>query len=84
MGMLTTVIAVILIIIGSSLDFKDCNSPWNSPKMKLESVGLAFGTMLFTYGGHSTIPTIQHDMKKPSDFRKTSLLSFFSNFYNIC
>lgn len=80
MGMVTTVIAIIFIIIGSIIDLKNCKdcNGMEYKKSDTEKISIAFGTILFTYGGHSVIPTIQHDMKKPSDFGKTSFLSFLS------
>lgn len=81
MGMITTVIAIIFIIIGSIIDLKNCPNCYEMEykrPVNTEKISVAFGTILFTYGGHSVIPTIQHDMKKPSDFGKTSFLSFLS------
>jgi len=51
------------------------------PNNKFSNYFLALGTFLFSYGGHPGFPTIQHDMKKPKEFTKASIIAFLSNFY---
>jgi len=75
-AMCTTSLAVILILIGSGLDYSTCNPVSTMPDSKATNYFLALGTMLFAYGGHAAFPTIQHDMKKPKEFTKASLLCF--------
>ena len=40
------------------------------------SFSLAFGTMLFAFGGTAAFPTIQNDMKKPQGFPKAVLIAY--------
>ncbi|CAK5076593.1 unnamed protein product [Meloidogyne enterolobii] len=72
----TTSLAVILICIGSLLDFGECRQHHSIPEFQITNFFLAVGTLLFAYGGHPAFPTIQNDMRKPEDFEKSSLLSF--------
>lgn len=78
--MLTTGVAVIFISFGVLNDYKDCSKTNHLPEFKFSNVLIALGTILFTYGGHSAFPTIQHDMRKPSEFNKTAILAFSSLF----
>lgn len=41
---------------------------------------LSYGTILFTYGGASTFPTIQNDMYKKNEYSRTVIGSFISEF----
>uniref|UniRef100_A0A915DTY9 Amino acid transporter transmembrane domain-containing protein n=1 Tax=Ditylenchus dipsaci TaxID=166011 RepID=A0A915DTY9_9BILA len=75
-AMFTTAMAVILIVVGASLDYGTCATDREMPSLKFTNVFLAFGTLLFAYGGHGCIPTIQHDMKKPFEFTKSCILAF--------
>ncbi|CAK5059879.1 unnamed protein product [Meloidogyne enterolobii] len=77
----TTSLAVILICIGSLLDFGECRQHHSIPEFQITNFFLAVGTLLFAYGGHPAFPTIQNDMRKPEDFEKSSLLSFSSLFF---
>lgn len=79
-GMISTGIGVLFISLGAILDFNSCAPAHNLPPLKISNVLTALGTILFTYGGHSAFPTIQHDMRKPSEFNKTAILSFTSKF----
>ncbi|EYC29944.1 hypothetical protein Y032_0005g2352 [Ancylostoma ceylanicum] len=75
-AMITTSCAVVLIIVGSSLDYGLCSSYTGMPTYQPKNFFLALGTLLFAYGGHSAFPTIQHDMKNPAEFTKSVVLAF--------
>uniref|UniRef100_A0A915NNM0 Amino acid transporter transmembrane domain-containing protein n=1 Tax=Meloidogyne floridensis TaxID=298350 RepID=A0A915NNM0_9BILA len=74
----TTTIAVILICFGTLMDSSVCAkiSVGMPPNNKFSNYFLALGTFLFSYGGHPGFPTIQHDMKKPKEFTKASIIAF--------
>uniref|UniRef100_A0A914ZEA2 Amino acid transporter transmembrane domain-containing protein n=1 Tax=Parascaris univalens TaxID=6257 RepID=A0A914ZEA2_PARUN len=75
-AMITTTVAVALIIFGSSIDYSTC-APHNAyPPMRMSKFFMSFGTVMFAYGGHGAFPTIQHDMKKPYHFRRSVFLAF--------
>uniref|UniRef100_A0A914YEL3 Amino acid transporter transmembrane domain-containing protein n=1 Tax=Panagrolaimus superbus TaxID=310955 RepID=A0A914YEL3_9BILA len=46
------------------------------PEFKVTNYFLAFATLTFAYAGHSSFPTLQHDMKKPAEFVKSNSLGF--------
>uniref|UniRef100_A0AC35U383 Aa_trans domain-containing protein n=1 Tax=Rhabditophanes sp. KR3021 TaxID=114890 RepID=A0AC35U383_9BILA len=81
-AMVTTTIAVILITVGSMEDSDTCRShdSWKMPDFQIKNYFVALGTFFFAYGGHSSLPTIQHDMKKPSEFTKSSIFGFIGIF----
>ncbi|KAI6212459.1 Aa-trans domain-containing protein [Aphelenchoides besseyi] len=74
--MCSTAIAVVLIMIGAGMDFSECSKNKGEPGFKLMNLFTALGTVVFTFGGHSTFPTIQHDMRKPAEFTKSSIMAF--------
>uniref|UniRef100_A0AC34QLM6 Amino acid transporter transmembrane domain-containing protein n=1 Tax=Panagrolaimus sp. JU765 TaxID=591449 RepID=A0AC34QLM6_9BILA len=81
LAMMATTGAVILIMIGAGLDYKTCGAEKaNFPNLSLNNFFLGLGSVLFAYGGHGAFPTIQHDMKKPSEFTKSSILAFIPVF----
>uniref|UniRef100_A0A0K0E4C1 Aa_trans domain-containing protein n=1 Tax=Strongyloides stercoralis TaxID=6248 RepID=A0A0K0E4C1_STRER len=75
-AMITTTIAVILIITGSLQDYQTCKKFNNYPPISYSKFFMTFGTVMFAYGGHGAFPTIQHDMKKPYHFTRSVLLAF--------
>jgi len=81
LAMFTTSAAVILILTGTSLDYKTCHDVAKYPDFKITNIFLGLGTLLFSYGGHSAFPTIQHDMKVPKDFNKSAVLAFIILFF---
>ncbi|KAK0411716.1 hypothetical protein QR680_005803 [Steinernema hermaphroditum] len=76
LAMVTTTVAVILIIVGSIIDHKTCHGLTELPDFKITNYFLALGTFLFSYGGHSAFPTIQHDMRKPYQFTRSAIMAF--------
>jgi solute carrier family 32 (vesicular inhibitory amino acid transporter) len=76
MAMFTTSCAVVLITIGSSSDYPSCAPYRTMPPFSFTNYFLAVGTFIFAYGGHAVFPTIQHDMRKPHEFTKSTILAF--------
>ncbi|KAK0411715.1 hypothetical protein QR680_005802 [Steinernema hermaphroditum] len=76
LAMVTTTVAVILICIGGGIDYHTCSPHSELPEFRITNYFLALGTFLFSYGGHAAFPTIQHDMRKPYEFRKSVVLAF--------
>uniref|UniRef100_A0A0N5A139 Aa_trans domain-containing protein n=1 Tax=Parastrongyloides trichosuri TaxID=131310 RepID=A0A0N5A139_PARTI len=75
-AMVTTSIAVVLIIWGSAVDYEHCHTEKKMPDFVITNYFVGLGTFLFAYGGHSSLPTIQHDMKQPSQFTRASIFAF--------
>lgn len=75
-AMITTSIAVSLIIYGSFLDFDVCVQNAHYPQIVPTKFFMCFGTVMFAYGGHGAFPTIQHDMKKPYLFKRSVCTAF--------
>lgn len=44
------------------------------------SLSLAFGTIVFSFGGISAFPTIQNDMQYPHKFPSSVMLGYFGRF----
>lgn len=83
MAMITTTLALIMVMIGAALDYSTC-SPERSSNITILPTNyfLALGTILFSYGGHAAFPTILHDMRKPYHFTRSSILAFLSRLHN--
>jgi amino acid permease len=76
--MLTTTFSVLLILIGSLLDLPSCASHAAHPPFRPSSYFLSIGIFFFAFGGHGVFPTIQHDMRRPRQFSRSSALGFLS------
>ncbi|TKR87055.1 hypothetical protein L596_011525 [Steinernema carpocapsae] len=76
LAMVTTTVAVILVVLGSAIDYGTCHPYHHMPNLGPTNYFVAMGTFLFSYGGHSAFPTIQHDMRKPYEFTKSALMAF--------
>ena len=48
------------------------------------SLASAFGTMLYSYGGHAMFPTFQTDMKDPRKFGKACKVAYLSKGDAVC
>ena len=66
---------------GAFLDIGSWSPVREFPQFSLSNYLVALGTMLFTYGGHSAFPTIQHDMKRPSHFDRSAIFGFICLFF---
>lgn len=75
LAVLCTVIAIILIFVGVSLDFEACYSEAYHPGISFKAI-LTLGIFLFAFNGHQVFPTIQNDMRKPADFKKSIIVGF--------
>ena len=75
---IATCSAVVLIVFGTLRDYDTCEPHRSMPDFKVTNYFLAFATLTFAYAGHSSFPTLQHDMKKPTEFRKSNALGFAS------
>uniref|UniRef100_A0A7E4UZ94 Aa_trans domain-containing protein n=1 Tax=Panagrellus redivivus TaxID=6233 RepID=A0A7E4UZ94_PANRE len=75
-AMVTTTLSVALIFFGTALDHEVCSAARSIPEFNLGSLMLSFGTFMFGFGGHGVFPTIQHDMKQPTQFTRSSVLAF--------
>lgn len=57
-------IAVVLILLGTSLDYGICAPERRTPEFRITNYFLALGTFIFSYGGHAVFPTIQVNLYK--------------------
>lgn len=71
-----TVLAVVLIAIGVSIDLGVCQKVAVYPNTNFFTALFSLGTFMFTLCGHAYFPTIQHDMRRPEDFTKSVILGF--------
>ena len=77
-----TSIAVVLVFADIMTDLPLKDTAVRDPPTFL-SFSLAFGTMLFAFGGTSAFPTIQNDMKKPQGFPRAVLIAYISKFSHL-
>lgn len=72
--------AVALICAGTIADLPECAGRALFPPVDATKNLMALGIFLFTFGGHAILPTVQHDMKRPTEFTKSSVLAFTRKF----
>ncbi|XP_072025937.1 uncharacterized protein [Amphiura filiformis] len=72
---IATAIACVLLFIQIFIDY-DPSTKVEHKSTDFTNFFLAFGTILFAFGGHAVFPTIQHDMKRPENFPRTVFLSY--------
>ena len=70
-----TSLAVIFTFANTMLDLPEQATVVHKPPT-FYSFMLAFGTIIFSFGGSGTFPTIQQDMKQPNKFPFTVCMSY--------
>jgi vesicular inhibitory amino acid transporter len=75
-AMLTTAVSVVMILIGTSMDYEVCSQEALIPPFQFHNAILSLGTFMFAFGGHGVFPTLQHDMRKPKQFTRSSVVAF--------
>lgn len=75
MAVVSTVVAVVVIIIQLFIEKPSLPEPWY-PNPTVGSFSLGFGAILFAFGGSAVFPTVQNDMKERSQFWKSALVGF--------
>ncbi|XP_031567596.1 amino acid transporter AVT1J-like [Actinia tenebrosa] len=73
---LATALACLLICVCIGIDFPSNLQTVKQGPVTFLSFFSAFGTILFSFGGASTFPTIQTDMKQPSKFPMSVVWSY--------
>ncbi|EFO26845.2 transmembrane amino acid transporter [Loa loa] len=74
-AVLCTVITIVMIFVGISLDFHDCYHEAYYSDISIDAI-LSLGIFLFAFNGHQVFPTVQNDMRNPPDFKKSVLVGF--------
>ena len=73
---LTIALACAVILIGMALEFPPSSVVTTSWAAVPAHFLQGFGAILFSFGGASAFPTIQHDMKSPSRFPHATIMTF--------
>ncbi|VDK70225.1 unnamed protein product [Litomosoides sigmodontis] len=74
-AVICTIITIAMTIVGISLDFNDCYYEAQYSDISIDSI-LGLGIFLFAFNGHQVFPTVQNDMRNPSDFKKSIFVGF--------
>ncbi|XP_071842936.1 uncharacterized protein [Apostichopus japonicus] len=74
-AMCATATACLAMFIQILLDRNASETP-TYPPSGFSDFFLAFGVILFAFGGHAAFPTIQHDMRNPKDFSKVVTVAY--------
>jgi amino acid permease len=78
-AILTTAFACIFIFAQIIMDGSNSIKPVKNNPHNFKSFFLAFGTILFAFGGASTFPTIQNDMVQKNKFSISVIIGFSGN-----
>ncbi|XP_045138355.1 amino acid transporter AVT1J-like [Portunus trituberculatus] len=81
-GVMVTVLQCVVVVVmtvvrGSSSDTTTITTTTTTTQPSLSSFFLGFGTILFSFGGASTFPTIQNDMVDRTRFPLSVAMAFF-------
>ncbi|KHJ94401.1 transmembrane amino acid transporter protein [Oesophagostomum dentatum] len=73
---LSSSIAVCLLHVGFVHDAPICAQDVPEREFNLQNFFMAYGTIVFAFGGHAVFPTIQHDMRKPRLFARSVWVAY--------
>ena len=77
--MVTTILAVIVVVVQLGIQAPEyAEEKYNDATFR--SFFLGFGTILFSFGGAATFPTIQNDMKNRNKFHVSVAVAFLGKF----
>ncbi|CAP25750.2 Protein CBG05208 [Caenorhabditis briggsae] len=68
--------AVVLIVIGVIQDAPVCSKDVPHEPASVFKAFMSYGSMVFAYAAHPSFPTCQHDMKHPSQFSYSLMLTW--------
>ena len=74
-ALLTTVLACTLILVRVLMDYSSKKEDVDYGSPSLLGTFKAFATIMFVFGGASTFPTIQADMREPNKFYISAITS---------
>ncbi|KAJ8938138.1 hypothetical protein NQ318_006998 [Aromia moschata] len=83
-AILSTIVACILYFVQIVIDGKSNDSPVRHHIHGFHDFCLSFGTLMFAFGGASTFPTIQNDMKNKKEFSSSVILAFVNFNWKRC
>jgi vesicular inhibitory amino acid transporter len=79
-GALATTSLAVVLILTDTVEILQQNVEQNitvpTSEVSLKSLFLAFGTVMFAYGGTASFPTFQNDMKDKSKFSQSVIVGF--------
>lgn len=75
-ALMATTIAVVLILVATSFDYPACSKEVAQDPLTASNFFLSLGTFIFAFAGHGAFPNIQHDMRKPCQATRASVLAF--------
>ncbi|VDK84557.1 unnamed protein product, partial [Cylicostephanus goldi] len=73
---LSSSIAICLLYVGYFHDGPVCLKESEQRQFDWQYFFMAYGTMVFAFGGHCAFPTLQHDMKKPRLFGRSVWVAY--------
>ncbi|KHJ86349.1 hypothetical protein OESDEN_13905 [Oesophagostomum dentatum] len=73
---LSSSLAVCLLLVGFVHDAPVCAQDVPERDFNLQNFFMAYGTIVFAFGGHAVFPTIQHDMRKPRLFARSVWVAY--------
>ncbi|XP_015787277.1 amino acid transporter AVT3B [Tetranychus urticae] len=76
LALFTSTVAVILLLTDMVSDYMALEKPPNVSTPSLNSISLAFGTLIFAYGGTAPFPTYQNDMQRKDKWPQAVILGF--------